>query len=249
MSNSQDGLKIRRMKKSWKSDLAPEDFAELGRWVEQSGVECVARVAAALTDPEGERGAPNSPRANMLLEMASLRYDDPNLTTNAAATKIARAAYAGADPNDDRITTLTTQLNKDFAGYRSVFGLLAQRPDRGRNVLSKAGGKRSLPTQRFILMKRAEGRIVETLPTAIDLYDALLLEAKACSKEKLLQVKSLGRERAEQLLGIAMAEQMAGSQLVDGKIPRSFLDLIDPELRKLPTAKRTKKDGRSVCPI
>jgi hypothetical protein len=76
----------------WRRHLEKGDEAELLRWVKQSGLELVARIAAALTDAIGERGQPDMPDTLLLLKMAYLKRQQPNRKLHSIAVEIAREA-------------------------------------------------------------------------------------------------------------------------------------------------------------
>jgi restriction system protein len=74
-------------------------------------------------------------------------------------------------------------------------------------------------------------------PTArgIDMYAALLADARKLGPDEAALVEALGRDRAEQLLLEAIRNQQVSSFVTDSrgnkKIPRTFFDLIEGELK------------------
>ena len=69
-----------RKERLWDRRLEEGDKAELLEWVARSGLERVARIAAALTDANGERGQPDKLESLMLLKIAHLKREQPGCT-------------------------------------------------------------------------------------------------------------------------------------------------------------------------
>jgi hypothetical protein len=198
------------------------DLAELQKWVAISGMECVARVAVELT--AGERGNVTKPDNELLLEMALRLRDNPMLTTHDAAAQIAREAKDWRNPIIET-ASLTTELARAFGKHRTKWLVLAQ------SFASPSRWSASIPHKKKSTEEsRALGRIIEMLPGAIDLYDAVLQEATHLRPEKVAIIKKLGREHVANLLAPLIIEQMAMPRTEPRNTPRNFLDLLEPQL-------------------
>ncbi len=79
-------------------------------------------------------------------------------------------------------------------------------------------------------------------PDAIDLYDKLLEQAREYGPETVAAIKALGREQTETILAEAVKAQMAGTTLVDGKIPRNLVDLVAPSVPIDPRLASRRRD-------
>jgi hypothetical protein len=215
----------RRKGPSWDRRLEEGDAAELLEWVARSGLERVARIAASLTDANAERGQPDKLDTLLLLKIAHLKREQPR-NLHAIAVEVAAEAYA----HRNRITlkSLTAKLESDFRKNRRRWMKLAKTtptpsPEQIAVDLNKGKPEAEL---------RARARIVGKLPEEIDMFDMVRLEAKRIGDpEKVKLLKAFGRERAEPLL-IEAAEMAQKDSFVKwgGKIPRTLLDLIEPEL-------------------
>jgi hypothetical protein len=201
------------------------DEAELLAWVARVGLERVARIAAMLTDANGERGQPDKLDTLLLLKIAHLKREHPKRKLHAIAVEVADEAYA----HRNRITleSLTAKLERDFKKRRRAWMKLANAAPMPSPQQIAADLKR----QKSEAERRAMARIVAVLPSEIDVFDMALFEAKRIGQEKVKLVSAFGRERAEPLL-IEAAKMMEKNSFSkwNGKIPRTLLDLIGPEL-------------------
>lgn len=220
-----------KVNEDWCRRLKKGDQAELLKWVEQSGLERVARIVAALTDAAGERGQPEKLETLLLLKMAQLKRQQPNRTLHAIAVEVAGEAKSVRKnlPNE---ASLVSRLERDFKEYRHKWTTLANSaPEPSRENIIEDGSK-SKTTNEF----RALARIVDALPNRIDLYDSLLADAKKLGPEKVRLVRAFGRERAEPLLAAAIKQQATSSFVMNAQdvpiIPRNFFDLIGSELER-----------------
>lgn len=68
------------------------------------------------------------------------------------------------------------------------------------------------------------------LPTAIDTYDMLWLEAERSHPEHLDAIKRAGREKVDALLVEALDQQLAQPLIGNSPTPRSLFDLIKADL-------------------
>jgi hypothetical protein len=205
------------------------------RWrLAQSGLERVARIAAALTESAGERGQPDKLHTLALLRMAHLQRALPKSKLHGIAVEVAREFHAARKPNIS-LESLISELERGFRRDRVTwlkFASTAPMPDVPALIADASGSKSA---DEF----RARARIVEALPTALDLYDTLVRHAKRRGDEDLRLVRRLGRERAETLLDQALAREKAGEgtlghYLARGhtRMPRDFFDLLEPDLAR-----------------
>jgi hypothetical protein len=205
--------------------LEEADAAELRVWVARCGLERVARLVAALTVADGERGQPDKLDTLLLLKMAHLKRARPRRTLHAIAVEVAEEAYA----HRNRIApaSLIIKLERDFRAWRQTWQTLAQtvRMPSPEQIADDLRRKKSEAERRAI------ARIVEIMPSAIDFFDMALLEAKQVGKEKYKLVRAFSRERAEPLLveALEMIQKNSFAKW-NGEIPRTLLDLIEPEL-------------------
>jgi hypothetical protein len=223
-------VKSSKPDQGWRRRLENGDEFELHKWVKESGVECVARVAAALADAGRQRGNVEKLLSLLLLKIAHLKRKQPGRKLHPIADEVAAEAY----PHWKRgaCTSLTTTLERDFRKNRHTWMILSNiRPSPSQQQIAE-----DLEKPKSTVELRACARIVESLPSAIDAYDWILREAKSINDETLRRVKRLGRERIESMFANA-AKRMTENPypLTDprwgGKIPRTFLDLIEPELK------------------
>lgn len=208
--------------------LDKDDELELLRWVQQSSLERVARIVAFLADARGEHGQPEKPDTLLLLKIAHLKREQPHRTLHSIAVEVARDADQLRRPRISR-ESLVTKLERDYKRRRHTWTLLAgSTPPPDSEEISR-GVRRPKFGDEF----RVLNRIIEVLPTAIDLYDALLADAKKLGPDAAKMVHSVGRERAEPFLIEAIKRQTTfiGGQDTR-KIPRSLFDLVEPELRR-----------------
>ncbi len=93
-----------------------------------------------------------------------------------------------------------------------------------------------------------QGRGSQHEPEAhgLDMYAALLADARRLGPEETALVEALGRNRAELLLVEAINKQQISSFVIDSqgkrRLPRTFFDLIEKELRSFLNAKLIKTD-------
>jgi hypothetical protein len=209
----------------WRRRLERGDEAELNKWVEQSGLECVARVAAALTDVDGERGSPDKLDSLLLLKMAHLKRQNPDCTIHSVATEVSAAAHSHRKRGG--LASMTTKLERDFKRNRHTWAILSETVPTPSNKQIAGDLGKPKSNNEF----RARARILDILPSRIDIYDCVLAEAEGAGNDKLDLVRKVGRRRVEQLVVKAAANPFP---LQDprrkGKMPRGFLDLIEPDL-------------------
>jgi hypothetical protein len=223
MKSRKERPKSRKLR-PWDRRLEEDDEAELIAWVARSGLERVARVAAALTDANGERGQPDKLDSLLLLKIAHLKREQPGRKLHPIAVEVAAEAY----PHRDALTSLTAKLERDFRKRRRAWLTLAKTAP----VPSQQQILNGLKERKSGAELRALARIVEKLPSEIDMFDMALFEAKRIGREKEKRLRAFGRERAEPLL-IEAAEMMRKNSFAkwNGKIPRTLLDLIEPDLK------------------
>lgn len=225
--------------RDWRHRLEKGDQDELLKWVEQSGLEHVARIIAALADAAGERGQPYKLDTSLLLKMAHLKQQQPNRALHAIAVEVAREIVSRRGATAFERASLVSKLERDFRKWRHTW-------------MMRAGSTPALPqddgdsktSDEF----RVLARIVELLPSRIDLYDMLLADAKKLGPGEEKLVMALGRKRAEPLLADAIERQATSSFVPSArgvkKIPRNLFDLVEAGLerfrltRQLPAPRR-----------
>jgi hypothetical protein len=197
-----------------------DDRAALRNIVEQHGPERVARIAAALTDSGGIRGQPDKLDALLLLRMARLKLRQPQPTDHAAAREVAEQAKPAI-----AIESLVSKLLRDFKGERRHrwMQLAASTPEPSAEQIERDRRRKKTSSEHRALARMTD----DVLPNAIDVYDAMIAEAKSPKEKQLL--KRFGRARAEAAFEAAVRvgrTRLAPNAKSAAKIPRSLLDLI-----------------------
>jgi hypothetical protein len=233
-----------KAKGQWRLTLHKGDEAELLKWVEQSGLERVARIIASLTNVSGERGQPEKPDSVLLLKIAHLKQQQPDRKLHAIAVEVASEALPFRRPRISR-ESLVSKLERDFRRQRHTWTTRARSaPSPSREDISQAASRSQSTNEVRVLT-----RIIGLLPSALDLYDGLLADAKKMGPDEAKLVKLVGRERAEPLLVDAIKKQAASSFVTDShgvrKIPRNFFDLIESDLKRF-RRERTAAKHRMV---
>lgn len=205
--------------------LSTADHEELMKWVEASGPDCVARVAAALVSRPGRRGSVPRPDFPALIEMAHQRRSSPLTTTNSLARNVAAEAKAGPGNRADQ-DSLAKKLSRDFAKDRARWSKVAAQEECAGRRLPVASRAIANSPEEFLAL----ARIINMLPTSIDLYDAALAEAQQREPEMVERLRRVGRERVTELLGAAIEVQMKRTGASNRSIPRGFIDLIREDL-------------------
>jgi hypothetical protein len=209
----------------WSKMLKPDDAEHVRKWVELSGLERVARIAAALTQSD-RRGNVAKPDFELLLEMARRLRACPLRSTRSVASEVARESQASRRPSID-VESLGKKLEREFARARQKWFQLVRNPP--HRVETDQPGVTVTPStpEKW----RAVDRIIEILPAPIDLFDAVISEATAMQPHKVAQLRRLGRVRIEALIECAMARQQAKPRAGRSfRIPRTLLDLIEIEI-------------------
>jgi len=207
----------------WRDHLSEEDKAEVAKWVQQSGLERVARIIAVMADGEGERGRPVRPDADLLRAVAKVKLQDRTKSTDAIAAEI---VHKNGNQRRPIISpkSLIEKLRKDFADSQYSWEWLV-----GQTQDHKDRQRHNSPASH--IEDRVLARIIEVMPEALNLYGALLSDAKRLGPDKVAQIEQLGKARCEKLLAKRLQEQMgkvSGRQ--NTKIPRNFFDLIVGDL-------------------
>jgi len=213
----------------WHQKLDKGDIFELLKWVEQSGLERVARIVALLNDASGERGRPEKPDSLLLLKIAHLKQQQPNRTLHSIALEVAGETHRDRRPLISK-ASLVSKLERDSKRHRHTWTRLASRtPPPSPEEISR-DARRPQSSNAF----RALARIIEVMPSAIDLYDDLLADANKLGPDKARLVRLVGREQVEAMLAEALKGQATSSFVVGAqgarKIPRNYFDLIEPDL-------------------
>jgi hypothetical protein len=221
-------VKAAAPKESWRRALKPGDEGEVQKWVEQSGLERVARIIASLANARVGVGRTERPDSLLLLKMAFLVREHPERSLHSIAIEVARDAQSHQKVRI-ALESLTSKLRRDFTERRQVWLSLARKREvpNERAMHEDASRRRSGDENRIL------GRLINLLPDAIDLYDDVLREARRAGLEKEKLVRRLGRGRVEPLLEDAIARfQSTGSfDNVEGVgVPRTLFDLIEAKL-------------------
>jgi hypothetical protein len=213
---------------SWRRALKPGDEGEVQKWVEQSGLERVARIVASLSNARVGAGRTERPDSLLLFKMAFLVRQHPERSLHSIASEVARGA--GYHPKlGIALESLRSKLERDFKQRRHFWLSLT----RDREAPSEQAVYEDANRPRSNDENRTLGRLIELLPDAIDLYDHVLWEARRAGPEKEKLVRRLGRGRVEPLLEDAIARfQSTGSfDNVEGVgVPRTLFDLIEAKL-------------------
>jgi hypothetical protein len=232
-------------KESWRRALKLGDETEVQKWVEQSGLERVARIIASLANAGGRGGRTERPDSLLLLKMAFLVRERPERSLHSIAIEVARDARSHQKLGI-ALESLTSKLRRDFTKRRQVWLSLARNreaPDE-RAAHDDASRRRSSDENRIL------GRLIKLLPGATDLYDLILREMRTADPEKAELLKRLGRGRVEPLLeGAIRGFQSSGSvDEVVGRTPRTVFDLVKAKLLEtLEEETQAKADRRPVA--
>jgi hypothetical protein len=225
--------------------LDPKDRLELLRCVKRLGLTRVARIAAALTDTLGERGSPEKPDIPLLLQIAHMKLQQQPRSLHSIAAEVAGNAHAHRSSKS--LASLTTELERDFRRERHKWHYLASH-SRSPSLEDLAN---DALRQKSVAEIRARARLVELLPDCIDLYDALVADAKKSGPNNVTLVKAARREQIDPLLAKVITEQ-GESPVVKGhhgrkRIPRGLFDLVEEDLSRLAEAKaEAAKQRRSI---
>jgi hypothetical protein len=212
------------------------------RWIEGSSVEQVARIAAALTDPDGERGQPNKLDTLLLLKMAHIAQRQPDRNLHDIAVQVAKENQPRR--NHAVVDSLTSKLERDYKASRHTWPLLAKSAPEPAQQDIDADLIREKTNEEF----RARARIVEVLPSAIDLFDMVRAEAETAGKLDLIDGlgRKHGRERVGRLIIAAIERIMANPYALrdprfNGPRPPTMFDHIEHDLVELARQRPTKK--------
>ena len=237
-----------RARWQWRLKLDKGDDTELLNWINQSGLERVARIVAVLTDAGGERGQPEKPESLLLLKIAHLTRQQPARKLHGIVDELARETHPNRKPRIS-LDSFISKLERDFRKQRHTWMKLVDRipPPSSERISHDASRLQSITECRVL------ARLIGLLPTAIDLYDQLRAEAKRLGENEYKLVQRVGRERAEQLLIEAIKKQQKSSFVINSRgariIPRNFYELIEAEMEALrlfrnQSAPKSRKVGR-----
>jgi hypothetical protein len=105
---------------SWRRALKPGDEGEVQKWVEQSGLERVARIVASLSNARVGAGRTERPDRLLLFKMAFLVRQHPERSLHSIASEVARGA--GYHPKlGIALESLRSKLERDFKQRRHVW--------------------------------------------------------------------------------------------------------------------------------
>jgi hypothetical protein len=224
------------VKRSWQRRLRAGDKEMVLRWIAMSSVEQVARVTAALSNPDGERGQPDKLDTLLLLKMAHLVQQKPERSIHDIADQVAKENQPRR--NHSALSSLIAKLERDYKANRHTWPRLAESaPEPSQQEIDADLGAEKIDGE-----WRARARLVEVLPSkGIDLFDMVSAEAKAAGKLALITRlgRKHGRERVERLIVDAVERMKANPYpLKDsryaGRLPRTMFEMIEPDLKALP---------------
>jgi hypothetical protein len=216
--------------------LEDADIKHLQRWIDLSGLVRVARIAAVLTR-DRRRGNAAKPDDDLYLQMACRMQMHPTQTTHATAKEIAHENYLRRKPGIEE-ASLAKELERGFSRDRNRWFLLARRMAETPEATSESNLRRPASVAEW----RALANIIDSLPTAIDLFDDAVAEAKRLRPETVALLKRVGREKVQILLAEALKRQQASPS----GIARTMVDLIRFELTECAEAKRNPRAPRST---
>jgi hypothetical protein len=104
----------------WLKDLGIQDRMELLKWVDEIGIERIARIVASLADSNGERGKPGKPDSLLVLKVAHLVSSKPDRTLHSVALEVAREAYPFRKPRIS-LENLVSKLEREFREHRHTW--------------------------------------------------------------------------------------------------------------------------------
>jgi hypothetical protein len=226
------GLATPLPKENWRRALKPEDEGEIRKWVDQCGLEGVARIIASLANAAGRRGRPEIPDSKLLLKIAFLQKRHLERSLHSIATEVARGARSH-HKRGITVESLASKLDRDFRKRRQVWLSLARNlGDVGEKMVDDGVSKLRSSAENRVL-----GRLIELLPDAIDLYDSMVQEAAAAEPEKAKLIRQLGRRRIETIvdeqIGPLRSFGLGGNFRGPAQVPRSVFGLIEPKLRQV----------------
>jgi len=164
----------------------------------------------------------------LLLRIAFLNMQHPERSLHSIAAEVARDARAH-QRRGIALESLVSKLERDFKARRQVWLSLARlRKARSEQVVHEDASRLRSNDENRVL-----GRLIELLPDAIDLYDAVLWEARKAGPEKEKVVRKLGRAGVEALLEDALARLWSTGSFDHGdrtRIPQTLFQLIEPNL-------------------
>jgi hypothetical protein len=229
--------------RDWRHQLREGDEAELRKWIEACGIERVARLAAALTEANGEIGQPHKLDAPLLMEITRRRRQNPGRSLNKIATNVVKEFGASRKPPISE-SSLITKLIRDYKIHITRLHVHDHSNREEKNLTEIDIDP--VTTAEF----RARARIMEMLPTAIDLFEKLRIDARAIGDSELSLVDKFGRDRSEALVTKAIGNLSTSSFVLDSKgnsiIPRTLFDLIEADLRRFgqDLSERSRPRGR-----
>jgi hypothetical protein len=217
----------------WRRRLRPGDKEMLLRWIEMSSLEQVARIAAALTDPDGER-APDKLDTLLLLKMAHMARQQSDRSIHDIAEQL--AAENQPHRNHTTVESLTSRLEREYKMDRHTWPLLAESTREPAQQDIDADLTAEKTNEEF----RARVRIVGMLPSKIDLVDWVRAEAVGAGKLDLIEKlgRKHGRERLKQLILDVIERGTLTFPLKDprfsgGRMPRTLFDHIESDLKAI----------------
>lgn len=188
---------------------------------------------------------------------------DELVTFNIEQTADWRRSKAAEFPNDQRNTEAAIILERLASEISAIHGSdlhrrLSQLAEDGNfsetlSTLLRLVGFRLFPNSADAFIDELvyaldQGRGSQPEPEArgIDMYTALLADARRLGPDEVALVEAFGRDQTELLLVEAINKQQISSFVIDSqgrkRLPRTFFDLIERELRSSFNAKLLKTD-------
>ena len=219
----------------WRDCLSSDDEAEVAKWIAQLGLGRVARIISALADATGERGRTVQPDSRLMLDMAALKARNRSRGTHSIATEVVRAKRVAGRPatlDDSLVAKLRDEFNERQHAWLWLVNCKAPNE-------MEMNGRNMAPSP---LQTRTLGRLIEMLPEELNVYGALLKEAKELGSDRLELVNKCGRKACERFLEERLREQIDNPFLPkDRPIPRSFFDLVADDLEAHAAAQEGRK--------
>jgi hypothetical protein len=210
------------------------------------GVERVARIVIALTKRDGKRGPTPELQTRTLTKIAQIRRQQPGRTGHNVVLELQTRSPHARSPDP----SFVTRVLRDYRRTRHIWTSLSA-SKRPSSRFDRHGKTRS------IAERCATQRIVELLPTAIDLYDMLISDLRVNSENnarklnaRMALIRLARRERIEKWLTEA-AERQHHDPYVRRAwgipiIPRSLFALIFWDFHQfLKTRRRPTRDAQS----
>ena len=188
----------------------------------------------------------------MLVAIAHINRQQPDRALYDIASEVAENAPQVRKRNIE-MDSFLSHLQRDFRRTRHTWTLLSGRtaPPPAEAIARASRRKRSIGERRVLF------RIVQLMPTVLDIYDAVVAEIRGKGRAhrpeiEIRHIRLAGRARVEKWFSAGL-ERVKLSKFVKGwngdmKIPRSFCDLIECDLQQFLLSRRKTPDKPRVEP-